>query len=158
MDVQFKDFLMSVPVKEQGFVLEMQELFSSYGCLCDISTTKQGYLVSYYKMNGKKKTTVANYVFRKTGVKIRIYASNIQKYQEVLNLLPDKVKSEIMKSGDCKRLYDATACNSNCKMGFSFVMDGIQYKKCRNMAFMPTLCDENDDYIRIIVENELKLM
>jgi hypothetical protein len=155
MEQKFQDFLMSVPTEEQGTVLELDALFKEYGCECDIKEAKNGYMVSYYKKIEKKKVTIINFVFRKTGVKIRIYAKNVGKYQGLLDRLPQKMKTEIMKAGDCKRLFDPTLCNQKCQMGFSFLMEGEEYKKCRNMAFMPTLCKENDEYIIEFVKSEL---
>ncbi|HKL98858.1 MAG TPA: hypothetical protein VJZ06_02980 [Mobilitalea sp.] len=155
MEQKFQDFLMSVPAEEQGIVLELDKLFREHGCEYDIKEAKQGYLVSYLKKIDKKKVTIVNFVFRKTGVKIRIYAANIPMYQSILERAPKKMKEEIIKAGDCKRLYDPNACNPKCQMGYTFIMDGEEYKKCRNMAFMPTLCKENDEYIIEFVQSEL---
>ena len=30
-------------------------------------------------------------------------------------------------------------CSPTCPTGYTFVMDGVEYKKCRSMAFLPTL-------------------
>lgn len=156
MEQQFQDFIMSVPSEEQEMVLELDGMFRKSGYECDISPAKNGFLVSYVKKLKQQKTTIANFIFRKSGVKIRLYASNIQQYDEFLDTLPKTMKAEIMKSGDCKRLFDPSACNPRCKMGYIFHMDGMEYRKCRNMAFVPTLSKENDPYIRTWVIAELK--
>ena len=156
MEQAFQDFLMSVPAEEQAFVVDLDALLKEHQYEYSIQTAKNGYMVSYFKKVAKKKMTLINFVFRKTGVKIRIYAGNVAKYQSFLDTLPEKMKAEIVKAGDCKRLFDPTACNSRCQMGFAFVMDGAEYKKCRNMAFMPTLCEENDKYIKDFLCYELK--
>ena len=155
MEQQFQDFIMSVPSKEQTTVLEIDKLLKANNCTCEIKEAKQGYLVSYIKMIQGKRTTILNFVFRKTGIKARIYANNILQYQSWLNELPNIMKKEIIKSGDCKRLYNPDSCNSKCTMGYKFVMDDNEYRKCKNMAFMPTLCKENDDYILEFVRQEL---
>lgn len=155
MEQNFSNFMMSVPESEQGMVLELDRLLREHGFTSDIKLAKNGYVVSYIKKEGKTQTTIANFVFRKSGMKIRIYASNVAKYQEFLDTLPKKMKAEIIKAGDCKRLFDPTACNQRCKMGLTFQMDGKTYKKCRYMAFMPTLCKENDPYIEEFVKREL---
>lgn len=155
MDQNFQDFLLSVPAEEQGTVLELDELLRKYGCECEIKEAKQGFMVSYLKKVDKRKITIINFVFRKTGVKIRIYAANVSMYQSLLDRLPKKMKTEIVKAGDCKRLHDPSSCNPKCQMGYRFIMDGEEYRKCKNMAFMPTLCKENDKYIIEFVKSEL---
>lgn len=155
MEQNFSNFMMSVPASEQGMVLKLDQLFRDHGFECSMEMAKNGYVVSYFIMKEKKKTTIANFVFRKSGMKIRIYASNVAKYQDFLNTLPKKMKAEIIKAGDCRRLLDPSACNKRCNMGFQFQIEGETYKKCRYMAFMPTLCEENDPYIEEFLKLEL---
>ncbi|NLG04248.1 MAG: hypothetical protein GX567_10545 [Clostridia bacterium] len=155
MDQKFQDFIMTVPAGEQSMVLELDTLFKQYGYECGIEEAKQGYVVSYFKKIGKKKVTIANFVFRKAGVLIRIYAANIAKYESLLNELPKKMKAGIARAGDCKRLHDPSTCNQRCQAGFTFHMDGVVYKKCRYMAFMPLLCEENDEFILRFVKAEI---
>lgn len=93
---------------------------------------------------------------RKTGMKLRIYPEHIQEYQISLDRFPEKVKKEIKKSSVCKRLINPDDCNSKCVMGFTFVLDGEKYQKCRYMAFQPTLSEENNPYIRQFLEKELQ--
>lgn len=45
-------------------------------------------------------------------------------------------------------------CNPKCIMGYTFVLDGEQYQKCRYMAFQPTLSEENNPYIKQFLEKE----
>ena len=46
-------------------------------------------------------------------------------------------------------------CTPTCMCGYGFFMDGVEYKKCKNMAFFPTLADENYDAIKKLIEVEI---
>lgn len=37
-------------------------------------------------------------------------------------------------------------------MGYTFVLDGEQYQKCRYMAFQPALSEKNNPYIKQFLE------
>ena len=65
-------------------------------------------------------------------------------------------EKEIKKASVCKRLINPDDCNPKCIMGYTFVLDGEQYQKCRYMAFQPTLSEENNPYINQFLENELR--
>ena len=108
-----------------------------------------------YQLSSRKRT-LATFVSRKTGMKLRIYPEHIQEYQSFLDTLPEKVKKEIKKASVCKRRINPDDCNSKCVMGFTFVLDGEQYQKCRYMAFQPTLSEENNPYIKQFLEKELQ--
>ena len=75
---------------------------------------------------------------------------------DILDTLPEKVKKEIKKASVCKRLINPDDCNPKCVMGYTFVLDGQQYQKCRYMAFQPTLSEENNLYIKQFLEKELR--
>lgn len=57
---------------------------------------------------------------------------------------------------DSKRLIHPDDCNPKCIMGYTFVLDGEQYQKCRYMAFQLTLNEENNPYIKQFLEKELR--
>ena len=89
-------------------------------------------------------------------MKLRIYPEHIQRYQNFLDTLPEKAKKEIMKASVCKRLVNPDDCNPTCVMGYTFALDGVQYQKCRYMAFQLTLSEENNPYIKQFLEEELR--
>lgn len=153
MDDKFMDFLDYVNEGDRAFVEELHEFLLEKGCKCEIKAAKSGPAVSY--ISGKTKKTVANFVCRKTGIKVRIYANNVNKYESFLNELPEKMKKEIKKSSVCKRLINPEDCNSRCAMGFDFIIDGEHCQKCRYMAFMPTITGENNPFIKLFLEKEL---
>jgi hypothetical protein len=94
-------------------------------------------------------------VFRKTGIKMRIYTEHIALFQGFLDTLPEKMKTEIKKSSVCKRLINPDECNPKCVMGYSFMMDGEAFQKCRHMAFMLTLNEESFPFIKGFLEREI---
>jgi hypothetical protein len=152
MDEKYNLFMETVDGRFRNFVNQINEYLTEKGCKCDIKTAKSGYVVSYVLSS---KRTLATFISRKTGMKLRIYPEYIREYQEFLNTLPEKMKKDIKKASMCKRLVNPDDCNPKCVMGYTFEMDGEQYKKCRYMAFQPTLSEENNPYIKGFLENEL---
>lgn len=153
MDEKFKLFLEATDAHYREFIIEINDYLIEQGCKREIKPAKNGYLVSYILIDIKR--TLATFVSRKTGMKLRIYPDHIGEYQSFLNALPEQVKKEIKKSSICKRLINPNECNSKCVMGFTFTMDDEDYQKCRYMAFMPTLSRENNIYIKEFLEREL---
>lgn len=153
MEEQFSGFLENVDVRFRDFVVQLHEDLTAQGCSCDIKIAKSGYVVSYVRAETKR--TLATYVSRKSGMKIRIYPEHIAQYQEFLDGLPEKMKKDIRKSSVCKRLLNPEDCNPKCVKGYTFSMDGEDYQKCRYMAFMPALSEENNPYIWRLLEKEL---
>ena len=154
MDEKFNMFLETVDERLRSFVSQINGYLTANGCKCDIKLQKSGYIVSYV-LNVSKRT-LATFVFRKTGMKLRIYPEHIQEYQSFLDTLPEKIKKEIKKASACKRLINPDDCNPKCAMGYTFSLDGEQYQKCRYMAFQITLSEENNSYIRQFLEKELQ--
>lgn len=152
MDEKYNLFMETVDGRFRNFVNQINEYLTEKGCKCDIKNAKSGYVVSYVLSS---KRTLATFISRKTGMKLRIYPEYIREYQEFLNTLPEKMKKEIKKASMCKRLANPDDCNPKCVMGYTFEMDGEQYQKCRYMAFQPTLSEENNPYIKEFLENEL---
>ncbi len=153
MEEKFTFFLQTVDGRFTDFVMEINNYLTEKGCKCDVKSSKTGYLVSYILTSNKR--TLASFVTRKTGMKLRIYPEHISEYQSYLDTLPMKIKQDIRKSSVCKRLINPEDCNPKCVMGYTFTMDGENYIKCRYMAFMPTLSDENNSYIKQFLEHEL---
>lgn len=145
MEDKYKLFLDSADKRWVDFIDALNTYLKEIGCQCDIKEAKSGYAASY-KFNKK---ALINFVHRKTGMKIRIYAKNIAKYQDFLNTLPKRMKEEIKKSSDCK------SCSSKCEEGYNFILDGEQYKKCKYTAFFLPLSEENNPYIMELIKNEI---
>ena len=154
MNEKFNIFMETVDERFRSFVRQINEYLTENGCKCEIKSQKSGYVVSYVSNSSKR--TLATFVPRKTGMKLRIYPEHIQEYQSFLDTLPEKLKREIKKASVCKRLINPDDCNPKCVMGFTFTLDGEPYQKCRYMAFLPALSEENNPYIRQFLEKELQ--
>lgn len=85
---------------------------------------------------------------------MRIYAQSIGVHPDILSDLPENMKSDIKKAGDCKKLSGLN-CSPTCTGGYTFIMDDVEYKKCKNMAFFHALTEENFDAIKKLICSEL---
>ena len=153
MDEVFIHFLQDIPSEYQNFVLELDEYLIAKGSKRTIKAAKSGFVTSYSSPASGK--ALLNYVFRKSGVKMRIYAEHIGAHPEVLNCLPDNMKSDIKRAGDCKKLT-GLACTPTCTAGYTFVMDGGEYRKCKNMAFFHSLTAGNMEHILKLIKAEIE--
>ena len=149
----FDDFLMSVDPQYQTFALSINEYLLQNDCKIKLTQAKNGYVVSY--PHGKKKRVVMNFVFRKSGLVVRIYGDHVGQYLDLLETLPENMKKSIEKAPACKRFEDPPKCSQNC-VGYVFNMDEKQHQKCRYNAFMFEVNDENIPFIRTLVEKELE--
>lgn len=149
---KFMMFVNDVDASMQGYVLELDQFLLSKGCKREIKSSKSGFVTSYLKESTGK--TLLNYVFRKTGVKMRVYAAGVQRYEAILNDFPDQMKKNIIKAGDCKKLTGGT-CSPTCPAGYTFIMDGTEYRKCRNTAFFFDLNEQTGKYLWNLLESEL---
>lgn len=112
-----------------------------------------GYVVSY--KNKRKKTTL-NFVFRKSGLYVRIYADGLNNYADVLKDFPESLIKKIVNSPVCKRLIDPTDCSPTCPQGFTFELDVKRHQKCRYNCFLIPVIPEYIPAITSLVEGELK--
>ncbi|HEY8390698.1 MAG TPA: hypothetical protein VIL26_07115 [Clostridia bacterium] len=152
MEQLYIDFLSLIPDESKTFVDESNSFLIDQKCKISIKPAAKGYLVTYSLPKSGK--SLLNFVFRKGCVKARIYASHVAEYEELIEKFPEVTKKEISNSLDCKKLNGKT-CNSICPAGYTFVIDGIEYKKCRSMAFMPTLNELNNLIIKEMIEKEI---
>jgi hypothetical protein len=141
-----------VPNELKAFVDDLNSYLIAEKCKRIIKPAAKGYLVTYsLSENGK---SLLNFVFRKGHIKARIYASHVVEYNEVIEKFPENTKKEFSEALDCKKL-NGKDCSPTCPAGYTFVMDGTEYKKCRSMAFLPSLNEENNPIIREMVEKEI---
>lgn len=147
----YDDFLTTVSDSDKEFVSELHESFLAHGCTIEVKEAKSGYVVSY--LHNKK--AVANYVFRKTGMLLRLYAKHVQQYMNLLDTLPDAMVKTIQAAPVCKRLINPDDCNPKCAMGYDFLLRGERQQKCRNNAFLLPVCAENNAALKSLVEHEL---
>lgn len=153
----YEDFLQSVTEENISFVTKLHSLFIENNCKVEVKEAKQGYVVSYSYMKDKKKIALMNYVFRKSGMMARIYARHISMYQNILDLFPVEMKKSMIKAGDCKRLNGTSECSPTCSAGYDYIMDGINYKKCKNSAFFWLVNENTKESIESLLTKELAL-
>lgn len=155
INLRYEDFLNEVNPIFREFVNETNGFLLQKGCKIKIETAKNGYVVSYNDMTSGK--VIANFVFRKFGLFIRIYGDHIAQYASLLETLPNGMVRTIEKAPICKRLADPTKCNSRCKMGYIFPLNNVEFQKCRFNCFMFLISDENNPFIKTFLENEIHL-
>ena len=152
--IEFESFLEAAGSEHAGFITEIHDTMLVNECTYVIKEAKSGYVLSYIHQPSQR--TVANYVFRKKGPMIRIYGDYVEDYAEILQEWPEPMKQSIIKAGVCKRLLDPDACSPKCLMGFRFVLDGQEMKKCRNNCFMFFLSEDTNPHLQQMVANELQ--
>lgn len=150
-DKNYEEFL-EITGTSRNFVENINDFLLDHNCKREIKTAKSGFTVSYLFPNAKK--TLATFVCRKTGIKIRIFPQRLNEYMDFLDALPAGIKKEIAKASVCKRLINPEDCNPKCVMGYDFIMDKEHYQKCRYMAFMLTITEESTPYIIKLFEKE----
>lgn len=143
---------LSVDTREQ--VLQVHSLLTERGFIPEIKEAKSGFTVSY--TSGKPKKTLAVFVQRKTGVKLRIYPRHLPRLIPFLQTLPQEMKRELHRASVCKRLINPDACNPKCQMGYEYILDGETLQKCRHMAFMPAITPGTTPYILEFLKQETK--
>ena len=100
MDEPFVLFLQDIPEEYTGFVLTLDEYLTTRGSKRTVKVAKSGFVASY--TSPKTGRALLNYVFRKTGVKVRVYAEHIGSHPEVLRDLPRGMKAEIQRPATAK--------------------------------------------------------
>lgn len=113
----YEAFLTRVEPEHRAFAAELHELFVNNGCTVEIKPTSSGFLVSYKFAPTKK--AVANFVFRKSGLLLRLYADHASRDEALLSALPEDLLAAIRKAPDCKRLTRSGACNPRRGMRLS---------------------------------------
>ena len=149
----YEAFLTCVEPEHRAFAAELHELFVNNGCTVEIKPTSSGFLVSYKFASTKK--AVANFVFRKSGLLLRLYADHASRDEALLSALPEDLLAAIRKAPDCKRLTRSGACNPRCAAGYEVIIRGERFQKCRYNAFLFPICMENNPFLQSIIEREL---
>lgn len=150
----FEDFLKEVHPEHHEFVAQLNDFLVPEKCSMKIELAKSGYVLSY--VHKKTKKVIANYVFRKSGMLVRIYGESVNKYNEFLNSLPDEMINAIEKASVCKRMLDPASCNSRCSMGYDFTVKGDRYQKCKYGSFMFLINHNSIPFIKEFIENEVR--
>lgn len=153
--IPFTAFTDAAGPPHREFIEWMHRYMTERGCEVDIKDAKSGFVVSY--VHKPKNRTVANYVFRKKGPMLRLYADHIPAYMEALEKWPAPMQKAVQKAGPCKRMLNPEACNSRCLMGYDFILNGERQQKCRYNCFMFLLGDETNPYLKEMVQHEMEI-
>ena len=148
----FEQLLEAVDAQYQAFVLDLHNYLLNNGCKATFEEKKSGLLGSYKHTKSKK--AVMNLLFRKNGLRVRIYGENAGKYLDFLNTLPDEMVQSISGASICKRLVHNT-CSPKCS-GYDVTIGGERFQKCRYGCFEFLVTDQSNPYIKSFVENEIK--
>lgn len=152
-NIQLEDFLNILKVEEYPLALSINEMYISSGCTRVIKESASGYTVSYLSVKDKK--TLANFVCRKSGLKIRLTPHKPFDCQDLLYDLPENMKKDMLKANTCKRLSGENVCNPRCSMGYTFKFNDETFNKCRSMAFLFSVTEENLPYITSFIQKSL---
>ena len=151
--IPFEDFLAIVNPATAPAVLALDEIMRAGGCVVGIEPAKSGYVVSYKHAGSGR--VLANFVFRKKGLLIRIYADHVLQYLELVEALPPALRAKVAKAPVCRRLVNPELCNPNCPKGYEFILDGQGQQKCRYNCFLFFLEEAANPAIQTLVEREL---
>lgn len=152
-EIVFNDFLGQLKTEESALAEVIDGLFMQGGCKREIKKSASGYTVSY--LSAKTKKTLANFVCRKTGLKIRLMPPKPFECDDMVGSLPDNMRKDMTRGNECKRLSGADVCNPRCQMGYSFTVEGEKYNKCRSMAFLFAVTEKNLDKIIVFINRAL---
>lgn len=144
----YEDFLKGLNPFEESFVAAMHAYLIQKGYSTEVKPAAQGPVVSY--QTPKPKRTVFNYVFRKSGMQVRIYGDNAREYQDFLQTFPAEMTKAMDKAANCRQ------CNSRCPKGYSVSLNGNMFEKCRYGAFLFSLIPETMPYIKAFIEHEVE--
>jgi len=150
----YADFLPRAKMIVNAELLVFVETINGYlmdnGCKVTFEEKKSGMLASY--KHGKTKKALINLLFRKDGLKVRIYGEHLDDYRDFLNTLPPQMVEEIDGASMCKRLI-SNGCSPKC-IGYDFTIDSKHFQKCRYNCFEFLVTNETAPYIKTFIEKE----
>ena len=147
--MKFIEYQKMLPAEILETVQNIHDELSAMGFTEEIKEAKSGPVLSYMK----DRKVLLNYVYRKSGIKVRLYAAEIAAHEDCLAGLPDSMKKELKKATDCKKLNGLT-CTPTCPGGYTYTLDGELLKKCRSTAFLMTLNQKTAEYIQTLILRE----
>ena len=141
------DFIEAVEPTHQAFAKATHEVLNTSGYKMKIESKASGLFVSY--SHPKTKRSILNFLFRKSGLLVRLYIDNSSSHFS-MDDLPASMEKEINKAPNCKM------CSEKCNKGNKFLMRGQAYDKCRYNAFLFAVTEESKPILTKWIENEVK--
>ena len=96
--MEFTEYQDLLPSEILETVQNIHAELSAMGFTEEIKEAKSGPVLSYMK----DRKVLLNYVYRKSGIKVRLYAGGIAAYEDCLAVLPDSMKAEFKKQPTVK--------------------------------------------------------
>ena len=149
-----EQFLEEVEVNYQPFVQDLHNYLVNNGCKVAIEVKKSGFFASY--KDGASKKSIVNLLFRKAGLRVRIYEENAYKYVDFLATLPEEMVQSVEEATACKRLTNTGDCSPTCSKGYDFTIGTNRFQICRYGGFDFLVTNKNNPYIKSFVENEIR--
>ena len=150
----FENFLADVSPEYREFAEGINAALLGEGYKYRIESKANGFLVSY--SHPKTKRSILNFLFRKKGLYVRLYADHLAAYAGLLDRLPESMEKAIVKAPVCKRLINPEDCNPRCPMGYDFMIRGSRYQKCRYNCFLLEVTPESLPVLEEFIEEERK--
>ena len=144
----FDDFIKSVEPAHQAFTRAAHEVLMMGSCKMKMESKASGLFVSY--SNPKTKRSLLIFLFRKSGLLVRLYPDNTNSLFSMENL-PVSMEKEIDKAPDCKM------CSDKCNKGYKFLLHEKAYNKCRYNAFLFAVTQESKPVLTEWIEKEIEL-
>jgi len=143
---KIEDFIQAVDPAHQAFASATHEKLSTGSYKTKIENKASGLFVSY--THPKTKRSLLNFLFRKTGLLVRLYPDNASS-RFSMDKLPASMIKEIDKAPDCKM------CSEKCIKGYKFMLLGQEYDKCRYNAFLFAVTGESKPVLTEWLEKQL---
>jgi len=151
MEFKFEDFLADISQEYRNGVTQIHEELTTDKYKMKIEKKASGLLVSY--SHPKTKRSLLNWVFRKSGLHIRIYAEGHANYADFISTLPNDMEASIAKSSQCKQFFNPPQCSPKCR-GYDISIRGNKYQKCRYDCFLMQITQENLPIITELIRLE----
>ncbi|MBO1680300.1 hypothetical protein [Bittarella massiliensis (ex Durand et al. 2017)] len=146
-------FLAALDEGERPAAQALIQLLAEGGCPCALKEARSGPTLSFKR--GGKGGSLAVFVCRKSGAKVRLYPQRALADAALLDGLPEGMKDAVRRAAPCKRLVGSGACNPRCPMGVSFSLDGQPLQLCRHTAFFFSLREETLPALKRLLASEL---
>lgn len=152
-ELRFEQFLSDIQPDFEEAVRAIHDRLAAGGCAVSLQAAKSGLVVSFTHPATKK--VVANFVARKKGPMLRLYADGLAGYADTVAALPERMLDQIAGQAVCRRLLDPAKCNARCPMGYVLTIRGEEHKKCRYNCFLLPINTANAPALLTLVEKEL---
>ena len=149
---QFLEFFTGVSDEYKDFVTKIHERLLQEGCSVKISSNKTNIFSVKYAQGRKG---VFLFMLRKKGLKASLYAGNFTQYPDVLNNLPESMKTQISKSSNCINIMKPGKCRDRC-IGYDINIGEDLYRKCKYDCFQFDVNDQSIPGLLELLESELE--